>query len=139
GRISILVLLPAMAVTAILGINIYLAIILMGITTIIYTTMGGMEAVIWTDVIQVFVFVAGIVYSLIFIIGQVGGVDVIYQVALQGDKLQMFDWRFSFTDLVTWSIFLGSFALQFGPYTSDQAVVQRYLTTKDEKVASKSL
>lgn len=139
GRMSVVVFLPALAITAILGINIYLAIILMGVFATIYTTLGGMEAVIWTDVIQVVILVAGMIYSLIFIVAHVGGIDIIYNIALHDSKLQMFDWRLSYTDLVTWSIFLGTFALQFGPYTTDQAVVQRYLTTKNEKEAAKSL
>lgn len=139
GRMSVVVFLPALAITAILGMNIYLAIILMGVFATVYTTLGGVEAVIWTDVIQVIILVAGMIYSLIFIVAHVGGIDIIYNIALHDSKLQMFDWRLSYTDLVTWSIFLGTFALQFGPYTTDQAVVQRYLTTKDEKEAAKSL
>src|SRR5699024_354691 len=104
-----------------------------------YTTMGGIEAVIWTDVIQVLILVAGMLYSIYFIITYVGGLDVVYTTALEYDKLRFLNFDFSFTSLATWSIFFGSFALQFGPYTSDQAVVQRYLTTKDEKEARKSL
>jgi solute:Na+ symporter, SSS family len=139
GRMSVMVFLPALVITAIIGIDIYVAIILMGIFSIVYTVMGGMEAVVWTDVIQVVVLVFGILYSLGFIIAHVGGVGVIYDIAMTDSKLLMFDWSLSFTDLVTWSIFLGTFALQFGPYTTDQAVIQRYLTTKDEKEAAKSL
>jgi len=139
GRMSVLVFLPALVITAIIGMDIYVAIILMGIFSIVYTVMGGMEAVVWTDVIQVVVLVAGILYSLGFIIVYMGGVGPIYEIAMADSKLLMFDWSLSFTDLVTWSIFLGTFALQFGPYTTDQAVIQRYLTTKDEKEASKSI
>ncbi|MCC5908706.1 MAG: sodium/solute symporter [Balneolaceae bacterium] len=139
GRMSVMVFLPALVITAIIGMDIYVAIILMGIFSIVYTVMGGMEAVVWTDVIQVVVLVFGIIYSLGFIITHVGGVGVIYDVAMTDSKLLMFDWSFSFTNLVTWSIFLGTFALQFGPYTTDQAVIQRYLTTKDEKEAAKSI
>lgn len=139
GRMSVLVFLPALVITAILGMNLYVAIVLMGIFSIIYTVMGGMEAVIWTDVIQVVVLVFGILYSLGFIIWYVGGVGPIYEIAMADSKLLMFDWRLSATDLVTWSIFIGTFALQFGPYTTDQAVIQRYLTTKNEKEAAKSL
>lgn len=139
GRMSVLVFLPALVITAIIGMDIYVAIILMGIFSIVYTVMGGMEAVVWTDVIQVIVLVFGIIYSLSFIISHVGGVGVIYDIAMADSKLLMFEWSFSFTDLVTWSIFLGTFALQFGPYTTDQAVIQRYLTTKNEKEASKSI
>ena len=139
GRMSVLVFLPALVITAIIGMNIYVAIVLMGIFSIVYTVMGGMEAVVWTDVIQVVVLVAGILYSLGFIIVYMGGVGPIYEIAMTDSKLLMFDWSLSITDLATWSIFLGTFALQFGPYTTDQAVIQRYLTTKNEKEASKSL
>lgn len=139
GRMSVVVFLPALTLTAILDMNIYAAIILMGVLAVIYTTLGGIEAVIWSDVLQVFILVGGIIYSLFFIINYVGGLDVIYTTALANDKLQLFNFNFSFTSLATWSIFLGSFALQFGPYTTDQAVIQRYLTTRDEKSAADSI
>lgn len=139
GRMSVLVYLPALVITAIIGMDIFLAIFLMGTFAILYTVMGGMEAVIWTDVIQVVVMVFGILYSLAFIIVYMGGIEPIYEIAMADSKLLMFDWSLSRTDLATWSIFLGTFALQFGPYTTDQAVVQRYLTTKNEKEAMKSL
>lgn len=139
GRMSVLFFLPALVLTTIIGMDIFVAIILMGIFSITYTVMGGMEAVVWTDVVQVFVISFGIIYSLGFIIAYVGGVGPIMDIAIADSKLVMFDWRFSFTELVTWSIFIGTFALQFGPYTTDQAVIQRYLTTKDEKEAAKSI
>jgi len=139
GRMSVMVLLPALVITAIIGIDIYVAIILMGIFSIVYTVMGGMEAVVWTDVVQVVILVFGILYSIGFIIMHVGGVGVIYDIAMADSKFLMFNWSLSTKDLVTWSIFMGTFALQFGPYTTDQAVIQRYLTTKNEKEASKSL
>lgn len=139
GRMSIVVFLPALTLTAILDMNIYTAIILMGILAVIYTTLGGIEAVIWSDVLQVFILVSGIIYSLFFILNYVGGLDVVYTIARENDKLQFFDFNLSFTSLATWSIFLGSFALQFGPYTTDQAVIQRYLTTPDEKSAADSI
>ncbi|MDR8390774.1 sodium/solute symporter [Aliifodinibius sp. S!AR15-10] len=137
GRMSVVVFLPALTLTAILDMNIYAAIILMGVLAIIYTTLGGIEAVIWSDVLQVFILISGIIYSLYFIIDYVGGLDVVYTTAIASDKLQFFDFDLSFTSLATWSIFLGSFALQFGPYTT--AVIQRYLTTEDEKSAADSI
>lgn len=139
GRMSVLVFLPALVITAIIGMDIYLAIILMGILSIVYTVLGGMEAVVWTDVLQVFVLMFGILYSLLFVVVDAGGFGSVYTMALSDGKLTLLDWSGSVTELVTWSIFLGSFALQFGPYTTDQAVIQRYLTTSSEKEAAKSL
>jgi len=139
GRMSIVVYLPALALTAIFGMNIYMAIILMGLLAMIYTAMGGIEAVIWTDVLQVIVLVSGIIYSILYIFADLGGILPLFHTALANHKFQLFNFNWSFTTLATWSVFLGTFALQFGPYTTDQAVIQRYLTTKDEKSAAQSI
>lgn len=64
---GIVVYLPALAISTVTGIDIYMAIILMGLLAILYTVMGGIEAVIWTDVIQVIVLIAGLIIGLIYI------------------------------------------------------------------------
>ena len=139
ARMGIVVYLPALAIATVVGIDIYVAITIMGILAILYTYMGGMEAVIWTDVVQVIVLMAGLVIGLIFIALEIGDVGYIFETAYNDGKLQMVDFRFSFTEVVTWSLFLGTFAANFAPYTTDQAVVQRYMTTSSEKEASKSI
>ena len=92
----------------------------MGILAIVYTYMGGMEAVVWTDVVQVFVLMGGLIIGLVYIAMDVGDVGYIFKTAYEDNKLQMLDLRFSFTEVVTWSLFLGSFALTLVPYTTDQ-------------------
>ncbi len=138
-RMGIVVYLPALALSTVIGMDIYLAIIIMGVLAILYTYMGGIEAVIWTDVVQVIVLVLGLIAGLIFIGIEIGDVGYIFETAYNDSKLQMVDFRFSFTEVVTWSLFLGSFALNFAPYTTDQAVVQRYMTTSSEEEARKSI
>ena len=139
ARMGIVVYLPALALSTVVGIDIYLAITIMGILAILYTVMGGIEAVIWTDVIQVIVLIGGLILGLIYIAVDIGDVGYIFSTAYQDSKFQLFDFRWSFTEVVTWSLFLGTFALNFAPYTTDQAVVQRYLTTSNEKEARKSI
>ena len=139
ARMGIVVYLPALALSTVVGIDIYFAIILMGILAIIYTVLGGIEAVIWTDVIQVIVLIGGLILGLVYIAMDIGDVGYIFQTAWDDGKLQLFDFRWSWTEVVTWSLFLGTFALNFAPYTTDQAVVQRYLTTSSEKEAAKSI
>lgn len=139
ARMGIVVYLPALALATVVGIDIYAAIIIMGILAIVYTVMGGIEAVIWTDVIQVIVLIGGLILSLIYIAVDIGDVGYIFTTAYDDGKLQLFDFRWSFTEVVTWSLFLGTFALNFAPYTTDQALVQRYLTTSSEKEARKSI
>ena len=52
GRLSIVMLLPAMAFSAVTGLNVYVSVLLMGMVTVIYCLKGGMKAVVWTDVLQ---------------------------------------------------------------------------------------
>jgi len=105
----------------------------------VYTYLGGMEAVIWTDVIQVIVLIGGLIVGLIFIALEIGDVGYIFETAYADSKLTLVDFRFSFTEVVTWSLFIGSFALTLVPYTTDQAVVQRYMTTSSMEESKKSI
>jgi len=139
ARMGIVVYLPALALSTVIGMDIYVAIILMGILAIIYTVLGGIEAVIWTDVLQVAVLILGLLAGLSFVLIEMDDFSGIIETAFQDDKLRMFDWRLSTTEIVTWSLFLGSVALNIAPYTADQAVVQRYLTTPSEQDAKKSI
>lgn len=138
-RMAIVVFLPALALSTITGINVYLCILIMGVLSTLYTVLGGMEAVIWTDVLQTVVLVGGMLAAIIIIATDVGGFGAVFDSANAGGKMQMWDWSMSTTDLATWSILLGTLALQFGPYTTDQSVVQRYMTTKDERGAARGI
>ena len=139
GRMAIVVYLPALALSAITGISVYTCILVMGVLSMFYTVLGGMEAVIWTDVIQVIVLLGGVLTAVVIVMLREGGPAMIYDTALASDKLTLANWTWDHTELATWSILLGTLMLQFGPYTADQSVVQRYLTTKDEKAAARGI
>ncbi len=138
-RMAIVMFLPALALSALTGINIYICILVMGVLATAYTILGGIEAVVWTDVLQTVVLLGGMIVTVVLILVDVGGPGAVLATALEDQKLRITDWTWSFTALVTWSIVLGNFALQFGPYTTDQAVIQRYLTTKDERAAARGI
>ncbi|OJV37572.1 MAG: hypothetical protein BGO33_01610 [Bacteroidia bacterium 43-41] len=70
SRIAIVLFLPALALNAVTGFDIYLSIVVMGLVTIIYSTSGGMEAVVWGDVIQGFILVFGALAAFIFMVRQ---------------------------------------------------------------------
>jgi SSS family transporter len=135
-RMAVVVYLPALALAAITGIDVYVCILLMGVLATVYTYLGGMEAVIWTDVIQALVLTGGVLISLALVLRQEGGIAPVYEAALADGKLRMVNWTWSHTELATWSVMLGSLMLQFGPYTTDQAVIQRYLSTRSERTAA---
>lgn len=139
GRMSVVVYLPALTLSAVTGIDKFTCIATMGVLATLYTVLGGMEAVIWTDVLQVIVLWGGICLSMVIILMDGDGLGTVYHTANQYEKLWMFNWTWDSSQAATWLILIGSFALQFGPYTTDQAVVQRYMTTKDEKSAARSI
>ncbi|HIE70727.1 MAG TPA: hypothetical protein EYP98_11415, partial [Planctomycetes bacterium] len=72
-RMAIVVFLPALALTTITGINVYLCILIMGVLSTLYTVLGGMEAVIWTDVLQTVVLLGGMLIAIIIVAMDVGG------------------------------------------------------------------
>jgi len=115
-------------------------ILIFATVTATYTIVGGLKAVIWTDVVQVFVLYGGALLSLIILLYKTdGGLGAIVSAGIDYDKFHMFNWTWDWTTTAVWVVIVGNFFLNLVPYTSDQAVVQRYFTTKDEKAAAKSI
>ena len=139
-RMAIVLYLPSLALTAVTGIDIYLCIVLMGLVTIVYCTMGGVEAVIWGDVVQGLILVGGAIFAAVYlIVGTEGGLTGCINIALENDKLRLFDLSSSWSQACWWVIIIGGLANNLISYTSDQTVIQRYLTTPDEKSAGRGI
>jgi SSS family transporter len=142
GRQAIVLLLPSIALSAVSDLNVATCVVLMGVLCVLYTTMGGIEAVIWTDVAQTVVLLGAAVISLALILASAeGGPAGAWSTATSADKLQMFRWTLdpSSTANAFWVIFVGSIFMNLVPYTSDQTVVQRYMTTSDEASAKRAI
>ncbi|MCK5281069.1 MAG: sodium/solute symporter, partial [Cyclobacteriaceae bacterium] len=139
-RTGLVLFLPSLALTTVTGIDIYTCIVLMGVITIIYCTMGGVEAVIWGDVIQGFVLMGGALLAVVFLVsGTEGGITKLIEVTVEHEKIKIFNMAFSLSSATFWVVILGGIANNLIIYSSDQTVIQRYLTTKDEKSAAKSI
>ena len=140
ARMALVLYLPSLALTAVTGIDIYTCIILMGIITIAYCTMGGVEAVVWGDVVQGIILVGGAVFAVGYLaIGTEGGVSSFFDIAMTDGKFRLFDWSLDYRSATFWVIIIGGMANNLISYTSDQTVIQRYLTTKDEGSARRSI
>jgi len=140
ARMALVLFLPSLALTTVTGINVYLCIVLMGVITILYCTMGGVEAVIWGDVIQGFVLLAGAILAVIFMIsGTEGGLNKVIEITIEHEKMKMFDFVFDLSRATFWVVLLGGLANNLISYSSDQAVIQRYMTTKNQRDAAKGL
>lgn len=140
GRMGVVLYLPAIAISSVTGIDIILCIAIMGVFSTLYTVLGGIEAVIWTDVAQVVVLMGGAVACIIVAVANIpGGTAEIIQTGVAYNKFRILDFRWDYTELVFWVAIIGFFFLNLISYTSDQVVIQRYLTVKDEKAAARSL
>jgi len=143
GRMAIVMFLSALALAAITPFSDVDCILIMGILSIIYCALGGIEAVIWTDTIQTFVLLGGALLIFILILFNIdGGISGFFSVAASDQKFHAFNWNwdlFSYTTAAVWVLILGAIGQNLVSYTSDQAVVQRYMTTSDHKKAAKSI
>ena len=143
GRMAVVMYLPALALQAITGLDPVICILVMGLLSITYCTLGGIEAVIWTDTIQTFVLLGGALLSVIIIIvGIDGGVTTFLEVASDQNKFHMIDWDFSSSSYMTtaiWVIIFGAVFQNLASYSSDQAVIQRYMTTDTQRNAANAV
>lgn len=139
GRMSVVLFLPALAMAAVTGLNIYVSIIAMGLVTILYTVLGGMRAVIWTDFIQVVVMLGGAFVAIGYVIGNLDhGAADFFKIAWADDKFRTFDLSFSLTQPTVWGfLFLSIIGIMTIP--QDQVMMQRVLSTKSDKEAGWSM
>ena len=140
ARMALVLYLPSLALTAVTGIDIYICIVLMALITIVYCTMGGVEAVVWGDVVQGIILVGGAFLAIAYLVFSTeGGASGFLHIASDNRKFQLFDWSFDYRSATFWVVIIGGMANNLISYTSDQTVIQRYLTTKDEKAAKNSI
>ncbi|MHC4326242.1 MAG: sodium:solute symporter family transporter, partial [Planctomycetota bacterium] len=122
------------------GFNVYACIMVMGLLCTIYTVLGGIEAVIWTDVLQSCVLLGGglLCIGTIFTAEQFDFSSML-AVANDADKFHIFNTEGGLNSSAFWVVIIGGFFIQLVPFTSDQVIAQRFLTTRDEKSAARSL
>ena len=140
GRIGIVLLLPSLAISIVTGIPVETSILIMGLLCVFYTTFGGIEAVIWTDVMQVIVLMGGSILAVVWIMmhTETSFVDMITY-ASERDKFNIANMELSFTDSTFWVVFIGGLASAMVTQGTDQTIVQRFLTSSNVKDSQKTL
>lgn len=137
GRMAIVMFLPALALSTMTSMSVPTCILLTGILTVIYCTMGGLEAVVWTDAIQTLVLLGGALYCLFVMVNSLGGgFSEFISIASTNDKFHAINWDFSKTSIYTtafWVMIIGGIGQTLVPFVSDQAIVQRYMVVSDIK------
>jgi len=143
--------LTAILLREMIGIDLSLSIVLTGAATIVYTYLGGIKAVVWTDVVQFFVYLGGALLAGVIILQQIpGGASEVVSFAQSRGKLVIFDFNWdtssteaffkNFSRLDTfWAGLIGGTFVSLGSHGADQLMVQRYLCARSEREAGRAL
>ncbi|MDT4952019.1 MAG: solute:Na+ symporter, family [Acidobacteriota bacterium] len=127
--------------TADAGTLVILSVILLGVVMIIFTYFGGMEAVIWIEVVQLGIYIAGAVAAAVVLINSTsGGLTTAMAAGHQFNKFSIFDFTLDFTKTFTfWAGLIGGCFLTMSTHGTDQYLVQRYLCTDRPRRAAAAL
>lgn len=117
------------------------SILILGIVMIVFTFYGGMEAVIWIEVVQLVIYIGGAVAAAVVLIQNIdGGISGAIDVGRQFHKFQLFDFSLDFAKTYTfWGGLLGGCFLTMSTHGTDQFLVQRYLCTDKPRAAITAL
>lgn len=117
------------------------SIVLLGAVMIVFTFFGGMEAVIWVEVVQLAIYIGGAIAAAVVLINQIdGGLSSAVAIGEQFNKFRIFDFTLDFTKTFTfWAGLLGGCFLTMSTHGTDQYLVQRYLCTDKASRASLAL
>ena len=140
SRMSVILFLPSLAIATITGIPVTWSILLMGGFTIVYTALGGMKAVVWTDIVQLVVKMGGALFAIGWMIFSLdGGMNEFLRIAAAEDKTKLLDFSFDMTKATVWGfIFLVLFDVVL-TFPKDQVLMQRTLSTSSAKNAGRSI
>lgn len=139
SKMGTVLYLISLALSNFTGIHIVTIILILSVTIIILTLFGGMEAVIWMDVIQGFLLIAGGIISLVvlFVNYNGGAMDMLGK-AVELQKIDVGPFDMDFARVTFWVMVINGLFYGLQKYGTDQTIVQRYLTAKSDKDAKKA-
>jgi solute:Na+ symporter, SSS family len=133
--------LTAIVLREMTGIALHWAVAAIGVATIVYTFLGGIRAVIWTDVVQLFVYVGGAVVAFSLILDRLpAGWHQLLAMGREAGKFRVFDLGLDWTQPYgLWAGLLGGAFVALGSHGVDQLMVQRYLCARRRSDAGRAL
>jgi len=142
GRIAVILYLASLLLNTFIPCNIVIVIIIMGTITIAYTFLGGMEAVIWTDVMQSLVMIVGIIFCAVILTRDVfSQPEYLIQYAVDADKFSLGSTKFSLVSQqrTIWVMIIFGIMENLRSLFADQNCVQKYSSVADERQAKRSI
>ncbi len=140
ARIGTIMFGVALGLHALTQWDITTIIVVTGAMVTLYTLLGGIEAVIWTDVVQSIVLMGGaiLVFALL-LLGMPDGPSQAFQIAYDSGKMSLGSWSVDFTSSTVWVVFLFGIFINLTNFGIDQSFVQRYHTADSEASAKRSV
>src|SRR5690606_29314946 len=130
----------ALSLQALTGYDMKTIMLVIGVCIVIYTVMGGIEAVIWTEVVQAIVQTVGALLIMYLVFVNVdGGIKSVMDIGIQDAKFSLGSFDIDFVSSSFWVVLLYGFFINLNNFGMDQNYVQRYHTASSAKEAAKSI
>jgi SSS family transporter len=131
SHVALAIYAPALVLSILTGLPMYISVLIIGVFTTLYTSLGGMKAVIWTDVLQFSVLISGVLAVFWLSVARMpGGIMAAYHTASTGGHLQLFDFSLDPRRMTAfWPAMIGGSVMTLSTLGTDQAYLQRYFTT----------
>ena len=138
-RAGTILFLLALTLNIIIGWNITTIIIVTGLSVMLYSLLGGIQAVVWTDAIQGIILVLGaVVCAVILIFSMPEGPGQLFQIAAEHQKFSLGSFSMNLSDSTFWVVLIYGLFINLQNYGIDQNYIQRYMTARSDKEAKQS-
>jgi SSS family solute:Na+ symporter len=146
GRVAVILYLVSLLLSTFVSCNIVALIVIIGLVTVLYTLLGGMEAVIWTDVVQSAIMIAGVLFCAAFLSYEVfSGPEPLINAAIEQGKFSFGSWKLSLSsqsalsDRTIWVMIIFGVTENLRNLFADQNFVQKYCSVPDDRQAKRSI
>lgn len=138
-RVGTILYLLALTLHAIFGWNIALVILLTGLAIMIYSILGGFQAVVWTDAIQAILLICGAIITIVFILLKMpGGAEQVFQVAIEHGKISLGSFSLELSSSTFWVVLVYGIFINLQNFGIDQNYIQRYMASRSDRAAKRS-
>ncbi len=138
-RVGTILYLLALTLHAIFGWNMALIIVITGLTIMVYSMLGGFQAVVWTDAIQAILLICGAIVSIVFILLKMpGGAARVFQFALENGKMSLGSFSLELSKSTFWVVLIYGIFINLQNFGIDQNYIQRYMASRSDRAAKRS-
>jgi len=140
ARMGTIMYLLALALAPMTGWSLITLILVTGLVTVLYALVGGIEAVIWSEVVQSVVLIGGaLICAGLLLFGMPEGPSQLFRIAAANDKFSLGSFAPSLTEATFWVVVIYGLFINLQNFGTDQSYVQRYATAKSDQEAKKSV